>query len=137
MAGTELEQQLLLYLIGFVVYSLFITFLVFLSRKTFWLNLVVWWRKPKQYGMINIIHDDAGIEVKSVDFKQKEIKIKRKGDKGEPDRYERYVIDKKLVTYRGFDRTPILTYFANNPFPLNLTGNTKSLNFTYTDKDGV
>jgi len=137
MAGTELEKELLMYLIGFVVYSLLTTFLIFLSRKTFWLNLLVWWRRPKQYGLINIIHDDQGIETKNVDFKQKEIKIKRKGDKGEADRYERYVIDKKLVIYRGFDRVPNLYYFANNPFPLNLSGNEKNLPFTYTDKDGV
>jgi hypothetical protein len=98
------------------------TFIIIWQRKALGFEIRLWWKKPKGYGIMEIINNDGTREHRIEKLTDEEIRIA-----GEDDQYQRYITERKLYTYRLHDRVSVGTWYRNIPNMMNLTGRIRNI----------
>ena len=86
------------------------TFILLWQKKVLWFEIKLWWKKPKGYGIMEIINNDGTREHRIEKLTEEEIRIE--GADGE---YQRYITERRLYTYRLKDRVSVGTWYRNLP----------------------
>ena len=102
------------------------TIIIIWHRRALGFEIKLWWKKPKGYGIMEIINNDGTREHRIEKLTDEEIRIEGK-ESGE---YERYITERRLYTYRLRDRVSMGTWYRNLPYMMNLTGRRRTITIT-------